>query len=183
MREVAVGMVPVSMPALKPGAVIHGPKAMTDALLGDFAREIQSRGFKVAGLIQRNGDAGNDCACVMELIDLGSGEAIQISQELGAGSSSCRVDPGGIAEAGSRLRVSLEDKPDLVVINKFGGLEKSGGGLADELLWAMAEGLPVLTAVSGRLVDEWLEFSGGHCDLLRPDESALWEWWGSQRLY
>ena len=32
MREVAVGMVPVSMPALKPGAVIHGPKAMTDAL-------------------------------------------------------------------------------------------------------------------------------------------------------
>ena len=62
MREVAVGMVPVSMPALKPGAVIHGPKAMTDALLGDFAQEIQSRGFKVAGLIQRNGDAGDDCA-------------------------------------------------------------------------------------------------------------------------
>ena len=70
----AVGMVPVSMPALKPGAVIHGPKAMTDTLLGDFAREIQSRGFKVAGLIQRNGDAGDDCACVMELIDLGSGD-------------------------------------------------------------------------------------------------------------
>ena len=88
---------------------------------------------------RRNGDAGDDCACVMELIDLGSGDAIRISQELGAGSSSCRVDPGGIAEAGSRLRASLEDKPDLVVVNKFGGLEKTGGGLADELLWAMAE--------------------------------------------
>jgi uncharacterized protein len=179
----AVGMVPVSMPALKPGAVIHGPKAMTDTLLGDFAREIQNRGFKVAGLIQRNGDAGDDCACVMELIDLGSGDTIRISQDLGAGSNSCRVDPGGIAEAGSRLRVSMNDKPDLVVVNKFGGLEKSGGGLSDELLWAMAEGLPVLTSVSGRLIDEWLEFSGGHCDLLRPDEAALWQWWGSQRLY
>jgi uncharacterized protein (DUF4213/DUF364 family) len=179
----AVGMVPVSMPALKPGAVIHGPRAMTDKLLGDFAREIQSRGFKVAGLIQRNGDAGDDCACVMELIDLGSGDTIRISQDLGAGSNSCRVDPGGIAEAGSRLRVSMNDKPDLVVVNKFGGLEKSGGGLSDELLWAMAEGLPVLTSVSGRLIDEWLEFSGGHCDLLRPDEAALWQWWGTQRLY
>jgi uncharacterized protein (DUF4213/DUF364 family) len=179
----AVGMVPVSMPALKPGAVVHGAKAMADTLLGDFAREIQRRGFKVAGLIQRNGDAGDDCACVMELIDLGSGDTIRISQDLGAGSNSCRVDPGGIAEAGSRLRISMNDKPDLVVVNKFGGLEKSGGGLSDELLWAMAEGLPVITSVSGRLIDEWLEFSGGHCDLLRPDEAALWQWWGTQRLY
>ncbi|KJB96898.1 hypothetical protein N826_28350 [Skermanella aerolata KACC 11604] len=178
-----MGMVPVSMPALKPGAVIHGPKAMTDTLLGDFAREIQSRGFKVAGLIQRNGDAGDDCACVMDLIDLGSGEAIRISQDLGAGSNSCRVDPGGIAEAGSRLRASLSGKPDLVVVNKFGGLEKGGGGLSDELLLAMSEGLPVLTSVAGRLIDEWMEFSGGHCDLLRPDDAALWQWWGSQRLY
>src|SRR3954462_292042 len=89
MREVAVGMVPVSMPALKPGAVIHGPKAMTDTLLADFAVEIQRRGFKVAGLIQRNGNTGDQCACVMELIDLGSGDAIRISQELGAGPGSC----------------------------------------------------------------------------------------------
>ena len=53
----------------------------------------RAEGFKVAGLIQRNGDVGDACACVMELIDLGSGDAIRISQELGAGSSSCRVDP------------------------------------------------------------------------------------------
>ena len=99
------------------------PEGHDDTLLADFAVEIQRRGFKVAGLIQRNGDTGDQCSCVMELIDLGSGDAIRISQELGAGSSSCRVDPGGIAEAGSRLRASLEDRPDLVVVNKFGGLE------------------------------------------------------------
>ncbi|WP_246148852.1 DUF2478 domain-containing protein [Skermanella pratensis] len=176
-------MVPVTMPALRPGAVIHGPKAMTDTLLGDFAGELQRRGFKVAGLIQRNLGAGDDCACAMELVDMASGEVIRISQDLGAGSTSCRVDPAGIAEAGSRLRSALDGKPDLVVVNKFGALEKDGGGLADELLWAMAEGLPVLTSVAGRLVGEWLEFCGGHCDLLRPDPAALWQWWGGQRLY
>jgi uncharacterized protein (DUF4213/DUF364 family) len=183
MREVAVGKVPVSMPVLKPGAVIHGPKALTDTLLGDFARELRRRGFNVAGLIQRNQDVGDGCACVMELVDVASGDAIRISQDLGTGSNSCRVDPAGVAEAGSRLRAALDGKPDLVIVNKFGGLEKDGGGLADELLWAMSEGLPVLTAVSGRLMDDWLEFCGGHCDLLRPDEAALWAWWGGQRLY
>ena len=105
-------MVPVTMPALKPGAVIHGPRAMTDTLLGDFAGELQRRGFKVAGLIQRNLDAGDACACVMELVDMASGEAIRISQELGAGSTSCRVDPAGIAEAFERAARRVETMQD-----------------------------------------------------------------------
>jgi len=171
------------MPALMPGAIIHGRKGMTDVLLADFAQELTRRGFRVGGVVQRNLDAGENCACTMEMVDLANGESIRISQNLGAGSTSCRVDPAGLAEAASRLRKALDGRPDLVVVNKFGGLEKEGGGLADELLWAMAEGLPVLTSVAARHIDEWLEFCGGHCRLLRPDAAALWEWWGPQRLY
>jgi nucleoside-triphosphatase THEP1 len=170
-------------PALKPGAVIHGPETDTDSLLAGFALELRRRGFRVGGIVQRNLRAAPDCTCEMELVDLATDETIPISQQLGKGSTACRVDPAGMAEAAGRLRQALDSRPDLVVVNKFGGLEKTGGGLAQELLWAMAEGLPVLTSVSVRFLDEWLAFCGGHCELLAPQEPALWRWWGPQRLY
>src|SRR5690242_3351601 len=106
------------MPALKPGAIIHGRKGMTDALLADFAQELARRGFRVGGVVQRNLGGGDNCACTMEMVDLASGESIPISQNLGAGSTSCRVDPAGLAEAASRLRSALDAKPDLVIVNK-----------------------------------------------------------------
>ena len=44
------------------------------------------------------------------------------------------------------LRRALADKPDLVVLNRFGRLEAEGGGMSAELLDLMADGVPVLTA-------------------------------------
>lgn len=175
---------PALPPPLRPGAVIHGPgSAGVDRLLEDFAAELTARGFRVGGLIQRNHGAIDACAEVMELVDVASGRAFDITQRLGRESQSCRVDPTGVADASQAVRRAVADRVDLLVINKFAGLEAQGDGLADEFLSAMADGVPVLTSVGGRYLNEWQTFTGGYTDPLTPTADSLWRWWGPQRLY
>lgn len=175
---------PAVAPPLRPGAVIHGPgSAGVDALLEGFAAELKARGFRVGGLVQRNHGAIDDCAEVMELVDVANGRAFDITQRLGRESQSCRVDPTGVADASQAVRRAVADRVDLLVINKFAGLEAQGDGLADEFLSGIAEGVPVLTSVGSRYLNEWQGFTGGYTDLLTPTTDSLWRWWGPQRLY
>lgn len=175
---------PASPPPLRPGAVIHGPGSQgVDTLLDGFAAELKRRGFRVGGLVQRNRGPGDDCAELMELVDVATGRAYDITQRLGRESQSCRVDPTGVAEASQAIRQAVADKVDLLVVNKFAGLESQGDGLSDEMLAAIAEGIPVLTSVGSRYLNEWQTATGGFCDLLSPTAESLWRWWGPQRLY
>ncbi|MBK1841686.1 DUF2478 domain-containing protein [Azospirillum sp. YIM B02556] len=173
-----------SPPPLRPGAVIHGPGSHgIDALLDGFAAELKRRGFRVGGLVQRNHGPGDDCAERMELVDVASGRAYDITQKLGRDSQSCRVDPTGVAEASQAIRNAVASGVDLLVVNKFAGLESHGDGLSDEMLSAIADGIPVLTSVGSRYLNEWQTATGGFCDLLSPVSEALWRWWGPQRMY
>lgn len=188
-------LAPASPPVLAPGVVVHPAGEGVDRLLEDFAARISARGFKVAGVVQRNragqgrggGDDTGACADAMALVDLSSGRVIDISQRLGRGSSSCRVDPAGVAEASGLVRMALSRgpgrQPDLLVVNKFGALESEGGGLAAEIARAVADGIPVLTSVGGKHLSRWFGFAGGIGRLLPPDPAALWRWWGGCRLY
>lgn len=182
---------PVVPPALPPAVVVHGPGSAKDRLIADFAAELRARGFRVGGVVQRQaagdpaegpGEAGI-CSAEMELVEVASGRTIPISQRLGRGSSSCRVDPSGVAEASALVRAARMGGLDLLVLNKFGALESEGGGLAAELGEAVAEGVPVLTAVNGKFLADWLSFAGGLARMLPAEEDALWRWWGGCRLY
>ncbi len=170
---------------MRPGAVIHGPGSVgVDALLDSFAAELIRRGFRVGGLVQRNHGAIDDaCAEVMELVDVATGHAFDITQRLGRESQSCRVDPTGVADASQALRRAVADRVDLLIVNKYAGLEAQGDGLADELLSGIAEGIPLLTSVGSRYLNEWQAATGGYSDWLAPTLEALWRWWGPQRLY
>lgn len=173
-----------SLPPLRPGAVIHGPGSYgVDALLDGFSAELKRRGFRVGGLVQRNHGPGDDCAERMELVDVATGRAYDITQKLGRESQSCRVDSTGVAEASQAIRNAVASGVDLLVVNKFAGLESHGDGLSDEMLTAIAEGIPVLTSVGSRYLNEWQTATGGFCDLLSPVPDALWRWWGPQRMY
>ncbi|WP_434619052.1 DUF2478 domain-containing protein [Azospirillum sp. B2RO_4] len=175
---------PASPPPLRPGTVIHGPGSYgVDALLDGFSAELKRRGFRVGGLVQRNHGPGDDCAERMELVDVATGRAYDITQKLGRESQSCRVDPTGVAEASQAIRNAVASGVDLLVVNKFAGLESHGDGLSDEMLTAIAEGIPVLTSVGSRYLNEWQTATGGFCDLLSPVPDALWRWWGPQRMY
>jgi len=59
------------------------------------------------------------------------------------------------------LRRALEARADLIVVNRFGSMEREGRGLAQEMLAAMAERIPVLTVVHGIHGDIAFSFSIG----------------------
>jgi hypothetical protein len=111
----------------------------------------------------------------MVLVDIDTGAEYLVSQPLGRDSNACRADTQGFARASVVLRDALAAAPDLVVSNRFGGLEAEGGGFASELLALMAQGVPVLTVVAARHVAAWQHFTGGAA-LLPAEPGAVQAW-------
>lgn len=165
------------------GAVIYPPGRPPEALLADFANALQSRGFAVGGLLQETTRAADGRKTDMVVTELDTGRRLSIGQDLGKASKSCILDSQALAEASGAMRRAIETKVDLLFVNKFSKSECEGQGLASEMLAAVADGIPVLTAVPGVLIQEWIAFTGGRTDLLAPTAQALWRWWGSKRLY
>ena len=62
----------------------------------------------------------------MQLENLETGESIPLSQDLGRGSVSCRVDPDALARGSMAVRGAIARGVELVIINKFGAQEVSG---------------------------------------------------------
>lgn len=159
-------------------AIGHDKGADADALLARTVADLQAAGRRVQGLLMQHeggmaGDTG--CGVQMFLVDVSSGERYLVSQAMGSLSKACRADPQGFARATVVLRRALANKPDLVVLNRFGRLEAEGGGMCAELLDLMAEGVPVLTAVAPAYRQAWADFSGGAA-VLAPDETATRAW-------
>jgi nucleoside-triphosphatase THEP1 len=168
-------------PQLKIGAIVRPADSCIPDSMEGFARILQGQGYLVRGLIQRNSGLAGTCACTMTLVDLENGRQFRISQDLGTGSTCCRVDTQAMAEASSVLRQAMETETDLLIINKFGKLETQGRGMVDEILAAAARGIPLLTSVEAPLLDRWREFTGGLAEELTPGCGALLRWWDSIR--
>jgi len=147
-----------------------------EALLARFASSLREQGVAVGGLLQRSSRDPNGRPR-MEMVDIASGETILISQNLGGKSSACCVDVAGVADASAYLRRAIAARPDLLIINKFSGLEAKGGGLRAEFLDALSSGLPVLTGLSERNRAAFEEMAEGAGDYLDATDEALRDWW------
>ncbi|MDO8607433.1 MAG: DUF2478 domain-containing protein [Phaeospirillum sp.] len=165
------------------GAVIYAPGQPPEELLAKFAGQLQQRGFRIGGLLQDTLRAPDGRKTDMTVTELDTGRRLSIGQDLGKASKACILDTQALAEASGAMRRAIEGRVDLLFVNKFSKSECEGQGLAAEMLAAVAEGIPVITAVPGVLIDEWIAFTGGRTDLLAPTPEALWRWWGPRRLY
>lgn len=158
------------------GVVAYPEGGDVETLLAGFAATLQAQSVRVGGLLQRSSTEPNGRPR-MELIDIASGETVLISQNLGADSSACCIDPHGVAAGSMVLRRAIADRPDLLIINKFSGLEAKGEGLRAEFLEALASGLPVLAGLSERHRGAFEEMAGGAAEFLESDLAALTVWW------
>lgn len=155
--------------------IVHQPDDESSTLLTNFALSARERGVRIKGVVQRplpNARTHKDS----ELFDLENGRSYPLFQKLGAGSSSCSVDNSSIAAASVALRNVSAHDTDLVVINRFGGLEAQNNGFAAEMLYLMSEGIPLLTAVSGSHLAAWRQFTGGAGVELPPRIEAIDDW-------
>lgn len=158
-------------------AIVHEERGQADVLIARMVEQLRDAGHNVLGIMKE--PALNDpgtCKQDMILIDIERGDRYNISQDLGACSEGCTLDPSVVTEASVVLRRALAAKPDLIVVNRFGKLEMIGSGFHAEMIAIIEAGIPVITAVSVDHFPAWEEFTGGCAVNLPPEQTAITDW-------
>ena len=155
--------------------VTAADRGATDALLVRVADTLQARGLRLAGSVQTNVE--RDCVhhCDMDLRILPDGPVIRINQDLGAGSSGCRLDPGALEQAVAEVEARLTGA-NLLIVNKFGKHEAEGRGFRLLMAEALAQGLPVLVGVNGLNQAAFDRFADGLAQRLPATDQAVLDW-------
>lgn len=157
-------------------AIVFKPTYPIDALLEKAVDELRARRLQLAGVIQTSGaHEGCDVANV-RLRSLRDGWEIPVLQDRGPLARGCRLNPRAITEVAGRLAAELADRPDLLIVNRFGRAESEGYGLRQVLEEAVCRGIPVLVGVREDYVDAWQAFHGGMGETLPTDANAVAAW-------
>ena len=166
---------------VQPGlaAIVSRDTGKTDAILDEIIRQFQNEGYHLSGLRQR---VLADCStgCGIRLQEILSGNFYKITQDLGAGSTSCNIDIGAVEQLALAQCNELDDSVDLVIVNRFGKRESEGGGFCPLIEKAVDLGIPVLTVVKEDWLPAWLAYGGECVSTLRSDKTDVSDW--CQRL-
>lgn len=157
------------------GAVLYDDTPEGDALIAQIADRLIADGLSVAGVVHTNPVQSDNDRCGMELRELHSGAIVNIALDLG-GAPGCKLNPAALLEAAVLVERALQTDPDLVVLNKFGKQEASGGGLREVLSNALLAGVPVLLGVSQLNLEACKQFAGDCFVALPCDADAVVAW-------
>lgn len=145
-----------------------------NAALWHTAAELRRLGFRLGGLLNPLDSQGRHINS--RLVSIADGVEFSIFQNLGSGSSGCKLDGGRLAAAGASVRDAIQTHADLVFINKFGHAEIENRGLLAEYLAAAAAGIPVLTTLPCDYLNDWRNFCGGEGVELAADTYTITTW-------
>ena len=164
---------------IRAAAVVFGRGNTAEFVLAGFAEELKSQGLKVGGLVQEFLYDENHDRIGLDAIEIDTGKRIPINRptESDMINGVCSLDRSALAESTEALRRAIDNKFDLIIVEKFGEQEQGGKGLADESLAAMAEGIPTLVLVPASALEQWNAFSGGMADQIPCSAEALQDWW------
>ncbi len=154
-------------------ALVYEADQDPDAILRDFASDLNARGFRAVGMVQAGQCADSSLSAVL----LHNGEKLLLSQDFDPAASGCRLDIARLQNAGARVAEALEAGADLVIINRFGKRERDGQGLTYLIERALKAGTRVVIAVSSDRFADWIKFAGSQTVKLACDRHALDDWW------
>jgi hypothetical protein len=163
-------------------AVVYTDGLAADKFLAGWGYALRAAGLSVAGLVQLNTFERDPGKCDMAVEELFSGTVLQLSEDRGKESSGCRLDRGILTEAAGLLLSALEDKPDILVLNKFGKVEAEGEGLRDALAKAVELGVPIVVGVPFRNIDQWRIFAGDMAEECPVDPAYVRSWLEAREL-
>ncbi|MGL5114988.1 MAG: DUF2478 domain-containing protein [Beijerinckiaceae bacterium] len=141
-------------------AILYSEGRDVDLVMVRLAHMLLASGVRLSGFVQCNLPRAGRRRCDMALRELSSGEIIGISQDRGPEARGCHLDVSELLRGMQLGRQALAQKPDLLLINKFGKTEGEGGGFRPLIAEAIELGVPVLIAVPWRNIDGWRAFSG-----------------------
>ncbi|MDF7676588.1 DUF2478 domain-containing protein [Neisseriaceae bacterium ESL0693] len=135
---------------------------------------LRQAGISVAGLMNKCDAAGQPIDEVVQSIN--DEREYTILQNLGTHSNACRLNAAALAESSMVLRDAIIQKPDVLLINRFGVTESEGGGLLAEFSAAVLAGIIVISLVHQRYVPQWRQFAGSLGHELPRDVDAIITW-------
>lgn len=162
-------------------AIVYANEAYPDTIFRAIVDRCRSLGLPLAGVLRHQAFEGADRRCDVILEDLTSGHRTPLFEDRGADARGCRLDEAALAEATARVEGSLENAPELLVLNKFGKVECDGGGLRDLIASAIDRGIPVVIGVPQRNLGTWREFAGEFAVELTNDVREIERWLESLR--
>ena len=144
------------------------------AALWQAARAAQADGRRAAGLLNPLDKQGRHVKS--QLVSVADGQSFGIFQQLGSGSQGCKLDGRLLAEAASVAAPRCRRRRGHPVFQQIRPRRNRNRGLNAEYLAAVSAGIPVLTAVCRKYLDDWRQFCGGSGDELPPEPEAASAW-------
>jgi len=160
-------------------AIVYADNVYPDAAFTALVERCRALGLSLAGVLQHRVSEAPDRRCDVLLEDLSTGHCTSIFEDRGTGAAGCRLDEVALGEAAARIEGNMEGKPDLLVLNKFGKAESSGGGLLDLIASAMDRQITVVIGVPRSNLPAWRDFAGDFAVELSDDVSEIEKWAGS----
>ena len=162
-------------------AVVQGaPSADIQVLFRSLADRWRSS-VRLAGVIAEDHGLPDRACAAGYLVSLADGERFRIFQDLGPGAKGCHLAPAGALAAAAAVQSDVAAGCDLVMLSKFGQLEKNGRGLRDAFTSAIEAGIPVLTSVSPTYMAAWESYAAPLSVTIPPDPEQIDVWWQSVR--
>ena len=143
-----------------------------------FVAKQKSLNIRVGGVLQEAlfNSAGGIVG--LNAVDVSTNRRIPITRPV-KNDDECGLDVSALAETSDIIRKAINDRLDLMVVEKFGELEQNGKGLIDEILQTIVEGIPLLISVPEAALPLWQERSGELGSILPYSEQAFQQWWQS----
>lgn len=158
-------------------AVRYPRKFEIDLLFADVCWNLLERGVRVGGVIQTiTPGIEGQCAASIQVVDVRSDAVFNVWENRGLDAKGCRLNEAGLLEMEPTLLGAIEDRVDLLLVNRFGRAESLGRGLIGCFAAAIDARVPVLTAVREPYDIEWQRFHGGMGVELPPSLSAALQW-------
>lgn len=162
-------------------AAIHFSRGFDiDRLFADTCRELAGTGLRLGGLLQVSSGGEAENATSVHLVDVRTRASYDIWEDRGALASGCRLDEAGLLQAAHIIDRAIEDRVDLIVVNRFGRAESEGRGLRPFIASAIEAEIAVLTCVREPYIDAWQQFHGGLALALPPQLGKVTAWAGSK---
>ncbi|MGP9811982.1 DUF2478 domain-containing protein [Rhodopseudomonas sp. NSM] len=160
--------------------VVYRPGDPLEQTLGAVRDRLLARpATRIAGLVPRYGSPHANGRASLWLDDVVRGDSIALSQDLGAGSTSCILSADGLAMAQVRLAEAIATRPQLVLFGRFAKEEIAGRGIREEVGLAVAGDIPALVAVDRSMLPGWIEFAGDDWTELPVSPDAIVDWFDS----
>ena len=166
----------LATPGRQVAAIVYPDNAFPGAVFEALVLLGRGRGLALAGVLQHQVCSAPDRRCDVVLEDLTSGHRTALFEDRGAGAAGCRLDEGALAEATARVEGNLSAGADLLVLNKFGKAECSGGGVLDLMASALDRGIPSVIGVPKGNLDAFRSFAGEFAIELSDEMDDIARW-------